>query len=55
MSEAKWSPCKKKLEVKVIRLPSGNRPVMIELGPVVGVHVKVRQGGFANIDAVPDP
>ena len=28
---------------------------MIELGPVVGVHVKVRQGGFANIDAVPDP
>ena len=28
---------------------------MIELGPVVGVHVKVRQRSFANIDSVPDP
>ena len=43
------------LKVKIIRLRSQKRPVMIELGPVVGVHVKVRQGGFTNIDAVPDP
>ena len=43
------------MKVKIIRLRSQKRPVMIELGPVVGVHVKVRQGGFANIDAVPDP
>ena len=28
---------------------------MVELGPVVGMHVKVRQRGLANIDAVSDP
>ena len=46
---------KNELKVKIIRLRSQKRPVMIELGPVVATHVKVRQRGLSNIDAVPNP
>ena len=30
------------------------KPIVVEFGPVVGVHIKIRQRGFADIYAVPD-
>ena len=33
----------------------GKQPVVVQLGPVVGVHVKLRQRSLAHIDAVSDP
>ena len=33
----------------------GKQPVVVQLGPVVGVHVQLRQRSLADIDAVSDP
>ena len=33
----------------------GKQPVVVQLGPVVGVHVQLRQRILADIDAVSDP